>query len=195
MTAMNKYIFTLAFFSALAGQLIAQPGTTQKFEPEFRRLINHEAIDKEQKTLLDSDGLTDKQLTASSNAEVNMLLTRALVNEVDELQYNIEKDSILDHRLKVNYLSGLANTLRYVRVNWKNRKVNVLHLGEIIDGYKEAMQLDRENKSIVPVIEPLAYDAGSAIIAANIFEKKCRLQNFKRPAGIKILHLTPGAGF
>jgi len=195
MTAMNKYIFTLAFFSALAGQLIAQPGTTQKFEPEFRRLINHEAIDKEQKTLLDSDGLTDKQLTASSNAEVNMLLTSALVNEVDELQYNIEKDSILDHRLKVNYLSGLANTLRYVRVNWKTRKVNVLHLGEIIDGYKEAMQLDRESKSIVPVIEPLAYDAGSAIMAANIFEKNAGYKISKDLLVLKYCTLHPAQVF
>ena len=195
MTAMNKYIFTLAFFSALAGQLIAQPGTTQKFEPEFRRLINHEAIDKGQKTLLDSDGLTDKQLTASSNAEVNMLLTSALVNEVDELQYNIEKDSILDHRLKVNYLSGLANTLRYVRVNWKTRKVNVLHLGEIIDGYKEAMQLDRESKSIVPVIEPLAYDAGSAIMAANIFEKNAGYKISKDLLVLKYCTLHPAQVF
>lgn len=196
MTALEKYIFLFFATLAISYQGAAQADTNGKIlKPEFRRLINHEAIDKEQKSILSSDGKADNEFTISSNQEVNMLLTQALVNEVDDLQYQIETDSALDHRLKVNYLSGLSNVLKYVRLNWKSKTVNALHLEIIIDAYAKAMQLDMEGKSIESVIKPLAYDAGTAVLEAGIFNRNIGYQRSKDLLVFKYCKLHPAETF
>ena len=175
MTAVVKNLLFLAGFLAFSFCLSAQTSVKllDSFQPEFRRLINHEAIDKEQQGLLASDGRTDNQVVVSSNEEVNFLLTKLLTKggTIDELQYKIEKDSVLDHRLKVNYLTGVSNMLRYVRQNWRSRKVNILQLPVIISAYEKCMERDIHGKSIAPVVRPLSYDAGTAVLEAGIFTK------------------------
>src|SRR3954463_6763992 len=114
-----KHAIFLAGFLTISLCIAAQTDTTvlRNFNPEFRRLINHEAIDREQKGLMASDGRVDNEFVVSPNEEINFLLTRLLkkYGNIDDLQYRIETDSLLDHRLKVNYLSGLANMLHYIR--------------------------------------------------------------------------------
>ena len=142
--------------------------------PEFRRLINHEASTRN-KQYLAADGRTDDQFVASGNEEINMLLTNTLTGTIDDFQYKTETDSLLDHRLKVNSLAGMGNMLKYIRLNWHSKKVNVFQLPEIIEAYDASVKLDRAGKSIEPVIRALSYDAGTALLAAGIFEKNCGL--------------------
>jgi hypothetical protein len=175
MTASVKYGLFLAGFWAISFCLSAQTGTgvMDSFRPEFRRLINHEAIDREQQSLLSADGRVDDEMVVSANQEINFLLTRLLVKggTIDKLQYKIETDSLLDHRLKVNYLTGISNLLKYVRQNWRSRKVNILHLPVIVAAYDACMQKDIAGENIDPVIRPLTYDAGTAVLEAGIFSK------------------------
>lgn len=144
------------------------------FKPEFRRQINHEAIDAEQKLILSSDGKPDYLFTPVDNEEINLLLTNALTKKTDWLQYSIETDTLFDHRLKVVYLSGLESVLKYFRQNWTisdDRKVNPLHLTDIINAYEACMNADRNGNTIESFVRELTYDAGMAIISAGIFEK------------------------
>lgn len=167
------------------------------FQPEFRRLINHEAIDKEQKNLLAADGKADNEFVVSSNDEINFMVTRLLTRggEIDELQYKIEKDSTLDHRLKVNYLTGLGNMLRYVRMNWKSRKVNIMQLPVLIKAYTESMQRDLAGQSIIPVIQPLTYDAATALLEAGIFAKNAGYRQARDLLILKYCVLHPSRTF
>ena len=96
---------------------------------------------------MSSDGKTDNSFSPSSNEEINFWLNQALVKKVDAMQYSIETDKIFDHRLKVNYLKGLENLLKYYRTNWKSRgpdKVNPLELPDILQAYQECVELDRK---------------------------------------------------
>ena len=200
MTAGVKYsIILTSFFLAISATLIAQTGASVKdsFEPEFRRLINHEAITREQKGLLASDGKVDNEFVVSNNEEVNFLLTRILIKggAIDEIRYRIEKDTIFDHRLKVNYLTGLANVLKYVKQNWRSRKVNILHLPDIITAYDECMQKDRKGQSISPVVSPLPYDAGVAVLAADIFNKNGGYKDMRDLMVLKYCTLHPSRTF
>ncbi|MET0392319.1 MAG: hypothetical protein ABW019_04225 [Chitinophagaceae bacterium] len=176
MTAVVKYAFWVTVSWMISAGLCAQQTSVSimdSFEPEFRRLINHEAIDREQQGLLASDGRTDNDFVASSSPDINFLLTRLLVKggTVDKLQYRIETDSLLDHRLKVNYLTGVSNLLKYVRQNWRSKKLNIMQLPAIIAAYDSCMQRDLSGRSIEPVISHLSYDAGTAVLQANIFSK------------------------
>lgn len=182
MISMTKYIFTI-LFCAIASSCFSQGLAVydtikdfKNFQPEFRRLINHEAIDKEQKNILNSDGKADYQFSASANDEVNFFITSALVNKVDWLQYKIEKDTLLDHRRKVQYLKGLENVLQYFRNSWKKKQVNPSSLPVIISGYEKCMQKDFAGKSIQPIIDALPYDAGVAVLQADIFDKNIGYQ-------------------
>lgn len=161
----------LAGLTMQAQMMTDTNGTKIIIKSEFRRLINHEAIDKEQSGLLSSDGRSDDQFVVSANEEINVLLTNTLVNTVDEFQLKTETDSTLDHRLKVNYLVGMSNMLKYVRLNWTSKKVNALRLPDIISGYKKCIEKDHEGQSIVTVLEPLPYDVGTTILASGIFNK------------------------
>ncbi len=178
----NLFRYLTVFIPVLLFQLVRAQGPAlpdtivipADYKPEFNRLRNHELIDGEQRSIMASDGKVDNHFSPSANAEVNFLITKALTRDVDILQYSIETDSLFDHRLKVNYLKGLENILRYYRQNWKIRsekKVNAIHLAPILNAYKACMQKDRENGSIEPIIKSLPYDAGTVIINAGIFDK------------------------
>jgi hypothetical protein len=168
------------------------------YKPEFRRQLNHDGIDGEQKTIMNGDGREDNQFTPSDKDEVNQLLTRALVRKTDWLQYRIETDSTLDHRLKVFYLSGMENLLKYFRQNWKqtgDRKVNPLNLSLIIDAYETCMKTERNGQSIEYIIYALPYDAGTNLLFANIFDKNAGYQPARNRLVLKLCNLHPDRVF
>ncbi|HET6994042.1 MAG TPA: hypothetical protein VFI06_03620 [Chitinophagaceae bacterium] len=157
------------------------------YKPEFNRLRNHELIDAEQTGILNSDGKTDRFFIPTVNDEVNFLLTRALTKQVDILQYDIETDSVFDHRLKVNYLKGLENVLHYYRQNWKGRsdkKLNPVYLPWILHAYQECVAKDRTGESIETIVNQLPYEAGAALMNAGIFDKNPGYQ----PARISLIY-------
>jgi hypothetical protein len=200
MIATTRYLFLLA--SILTTTLASSQGlsaidtlwTPANFKPAFSRERNHDLINTEQKYIMSSDGRQDNSFTPSSNEEVNFWLNQALLNTVDQLQFSIETDKVFDHRLKVNYLKGLENVLRYYRTNWKSygsARVNPLELGDILQAYQECMEKDRKNESIESIVDPLPYDAGTVIINAGIFNKnpgyqKCKNELFRKYCGMHL---------
>lgn len=168
------------------------------YKPEFRRQLNHDGIDGEQKTIMNADGRADNQFTPSDKEEINQLLTRSLVRKTDWLQYRIETDSTLDHRLKVYYLSGLENLLKYFRQNWKqtgDRNVNPLNLSLIIDAYEACMKIERKGASIEYIVYDLPYDAGTNLLNANIFDKNAGYQPARNRLVLKLYKLHPDRVF
>lgn len=196
MTALVKYGFLVSGFWLISSGLCAQQTNVSimdSFKPEFRRLINHEAIDKEQQSLLASDGRVDNEFVASSNPDVNFLLTRVLSKggAIDQLQYNIERDSLLDHRLKVNYLTGVSNLLKYVSQNWRSKRMNIMQLPAVVHSYESCMEKDIAGRSIEPVVRNLSYDAGRAVLAAGIFAKNAGYQPSRDLLVLKYCTLYP----
>ena len=199
MRVLSKYLFIL-FLAQIASlclpaQMMDDTNGGRIFKPEFRRLINHEAIDKEQNNLLSADGRVDKQFVVTANDEVNMILTNSLIGTVDEFQFKTETDTLLDHRLKVNYLTGIANILKYIRVNWQSKKVDVLHLPVIIEAYDYSIKTDRSGKSIEPIIRALPYDVGTAVLASGIFDKNAGYKSAKDLLILKYCTLNPSETF
>jgi hypothetical protein len=179
MTALNKYLILLLLLAPglSDAQGVSLPDTVKipsTYKPALNRERNHDLIDKEQKAILGSDGKADKLFTPSSNEEINFLVTQALVKKVDNLQYLIETDKVFDHRLKVNYLSGLEYLLKYFKQYWRprsDRKVNPSNLPAIVNAYEQCVKKDRNGESIESIVSGLTYDAGMNVINATIFEK------------------------
>lgn len=196
MMSILKYTILLAGFQAFSLFVEAQMDTTLlKIKPPKNRELFHDNIDKEQKSLLSADGKADNFFTVSGNEEVNLMITKSLTRQIDELQYKIEKDSLLDHRLKVNSLIGVSNILKYVRLNWRNKKVNVLHLPDVIEAYEACMEKERAGESIEPIIRKLTYDGGNAVLAADVFAKNPGYKAAKDLMILKYCVLKPAETF
>lgn len=199
MMTKTKYItFLLAIQSVsfcLSAQMMDDTNGIKIFKPEFRRLINHEAIDKEQKNILSADGKTDEHFVVSTNEEINMMLTNVLINSVDEFQEKTETDSLLDHRLKVNYLTGVSNVLRYVRLNFRSKKVNILNLPTILEAYEKSIQQDKAGKSVETILQPLTYDVGTTVLASGIFDRNMGYKAAKDLMILKYCLLRPAETF
>lgn len=171
------------------------PGT---YKPEFKRLRNHDAIDAEQQSIRQSGNKSGSSFSPTFDADINFLVTQALVKKVDALQYLIETSNRLDHRLKVNYLYGLESLLKYFRLNWKvksDQQVNPALLPQILNAYETCMELDREGKSILVILDPLPYDAGMTVINASIFEKNPGYQDVQHGLVLKYCVLHPEKTF
>ncbi|MBI5370592.1 MAG: hypothetical protein HZA79_01060 [Sphingobacteriales bacterium] len=200
MIAFTRYFILsclLAAFAASEAQGLTHFDTLTipaGYKPEFSRERRHDLIDAEQKLILASDGLPDDQFAPSDKEEINQLLTRSLVRKTDWLQYRIEKDTVLDHRLKVFYLSGLENLLKYFRQNWRqpgDRHINPANLSLIIDSYEACMQAERNGETIENIIYNLPYDAGTNVISAYIFEKNPGYQPARNRLVLKLCNLHP----
>ncbi len=200
MMKLRTYI-TFCFFMLIASSLSAQGVSIadtvkipQSYKPEFRRQLNHDKIDAEQKAILASDGIADSFFNTSKNDDVNYIVTQTLIKKVDNLQFLIESDTLFDHRLKVNYLYGLENVLKYFNITWKqnsDKKVNPSSLPLIISAYEDCIEKDRNKKSIESVISRLPYDAGNAVLGASIFDKNAGYINSKNNLVLKYCLLHP----
>jgi hypothetical protein len=139
----------------------------RNLNPEFRRQLNHDYIDKEQKAF--ADNKTSSQI--STTREVEFYIHQSIQNKVDEIQFNIEKDTILDHRLKVQYLHGLANVLKYINNNRRSSTYAASYIPATISSYEKLMEADRSQNNIETTIAELPYEVGNAVMKANIFEQ------------------------
>ncbi len=197
MSRTSRYLFVLTSFLLIFTSLGAQMDSMllKSMKPPKNRELFHDQLDKEQALLLAADGKADGEFVVSANEEINLLLTNSVVHRVDQLQYGIETDTLTDHRLKVSYLTGLTSMLKYVRQNYRTRKLNVLRLPDILDAYQECIQLDRKGLSIATVLDPQSYDAGMAVLAAGIFYKNTGYADARSALILKYCTLHPAQTF
>ena len=140
-------------------------------KPPKNRELFHDYVDREQRNILHIYGKTDLDFIVSSNEEINYQVTRSLINKVDALQCQIEKDTTMGSQVKIGYLRGMEKMLKYINGNLKARRVSISSLPRMIESYETAMHKDHIGESIDIVIDESSYDVGSAIVNSNAFEK------------------------
>ncbi len=176
MTAVSRYLIlpvvllvlsiqgkTQNSFASLADTSRKATGCTAP----INRQLFHDYIDKEQSLILQSDGKNDNQFSPSANAEVNLLLTKSVVNRVDRIQCRIENDSLLGHSQKIRYLRGVDYLLKFYTSNRAAKRVNPLMLPDIIAAFEQCMEADIAGKSIEPIIQKLSYDLAYSVVNAD----------------------------
>ncbi|WP_207492132.1 hypothetical protein [Aridibaculum aurantiacum] len=143
------------------------------------RKIFHENIDKAQRSVDRLDKKDDKALNVGNNEEVNLQVSYALFNKVDDLQDRIELDSTLDANNKIKFLRGVSEALASFEVNFRNKAIKHDQLPSVIDAYVEAMQLELNGKSILPLIEENDLEVGQVIVRCFPFQKNAGIAESK----------------
>lgn len=173
MIATPRYLVLLICLLAFK-PLLAQaedPDPVKDLNPPKNRELFHDFVDKQQKEILRSDGKADNEFRPSSDDEINFILTKAVTTKVDWVQYRIEKDTSLSSQVKIKYLRGLENVLKYFNNNWRRGNVSPTQFPLIIDEYENCMKADMANKPIDVIVDRQPYEVGVTLISSGIFDK------------------------
>jgi hypothetical protein len=127
-------------------------------------MLWHDNIDREQKRLLALDGKADDSANLTRDPQTNQKIAEAMIRQVDELQQKIELDSTLTGQSKIKYLRSLESMVRGYNNNCQKKDFGPAIAPALVEAFKNAMQLDRQNKSIEPVIARSSYGVGMILI-------------------------------
>ncbi|QJB33969.1 hypothetical protein HF324_22720 [Chitinophaga oryzae] len=158
---MRKILLLLLLAASQSSLVHAQNGHLQI---PISRQGFHDNIDKEQAAAAKFDGKADDLVKVSDDQTINLQVTNALLKEVDDMQIEIERDSALDHRLKVKYLTGLYTVVKDYNQKRSRRKIEPEEAPSMISAYRNMMRADIKGKSIEPYIKNLSFDASERII-------------------------------
>jgi hypothetical protein len=172
--------------------LLAQGGNSLKpFKPDIKRSLFHEYIDKSQRTALRVDGTADAQFSLSNDDEINFIVTDALTQAVDSMQYKIEKDSAIDHRHKVAYLIGLDKMLKAFATDVKKRSFAVSNWPQVLETYQAAIDKDKREESIEALVLSKGYDVGHMLVVSGAFDGNAGFRAAKNTVLYKYMQLHP----
>lgn len=153
------YSYALVFSLSLCAQT-ASPG----FKIQQERKLWHDNIDKEQKRLLGLDGKADEVIQASKDQNVNLEIADVMIRQVDLLQEKIELDSTLSGQMKIKNLRSLETMVRGYNNHFRRKDFPPSIAPALFDAFIRAMEIDRLNGSIAPVIEENSYGIGSILV-------------------------------
>jgi hypothetical protein len=162
---MKQKLSLLTLFGSLfiAVNVFGQP-TSYPYKVEQTRMLWHDNIDKEQKRLLALDGRADDSITISKDDNINLQIADALIRQVDELQKQIELDSVMTGQAKIKWLRSLETMLRGYNNNYKKRDFTPSIAPGLFASFQEAMDLDKKGLSIEPVVEENSYAVGKILV-------------------------------
>ena len=158
------------YFSAVASFIFFSVYSQQAPIPLMRQIF-HDKIDQSQKSIDKTDHKQDNLFKAGSDEDVNQQLTYALFTKVDEMQNSIEADADLDANNKIKFLRGLNDALAAFESAYQYKKMNAVELPNLLSAYNEAMQLEKRDQSMVPVVEQYEIEIGEILIKTFAFQK------------------------
>lgn len=189
---MNKLLVIITLGIIYSGSSFAQ-----KINIPISRQGFHDNIDKEQVNADKFDGKTDNLVKVSDDQNMNLQVTNAIFKMVDDMQVEIEKDTALDHRLKVKYLSGIQQLLKDYNTKRAYRRIEADEAPSMVLAYRNMMHADVKGQSIYPYARTLSFEAGERIIEAfanNPGYKESRAEMFSKFAFKNLETIMPKLG-
>jgi hypothetical protein len=178
MMAITRYLCFLVSYQLVSLCVIAQVDSsaihTDSSEVKalvipLNRQLAHENIDKEQLLALNYDS-TNGNFFRDSAQKNKDSARQALTTTIDSLQYQIERDSLLNHNKKLYYLKGLQSLLRNLKYGWRSKQFDPATLAAVVKAYDECMELDKNNIAIDSFINKLDYYIATPVIRSSAFD-------------------------
>ncbi len=156
----------------------------------FQRQRFHDRIREEQTKCDKEDGKLDSFIKVSSNDEVNLLVTDALIRRINGLKDYVEtSDKVTTNNEKIRQLNFIEELVRNFRLDWKRKKFNPLLAPALIDNFEKIFKANMDTLSMVPFIREAPYAAG--MINAEIFNKNSGYQESKKILFLKYTSSNP----
>ncbi|MRG47764.1 hypothetical protein GFS24_21755 [Chitinophaga sp. SYP-B3965] len=191
---MRKLLLIICLGIVYSNWVSAQP---QQIKIPIQRQIFHDNIDKEQVTADKFDSKTDNYIKVGDDEAINLQVTNALIKQVDDIQIEIEKDTALDQRLKVKYLSGLQQVLKDYNSKRAFRRIDAAEAPSIVQAYRSMMLADIKGQSIYPIARKLSFESGDKLVEVfndNPGYKESRQEMFSKYAFKNLEDIMPKLG-
>jgi hypothetical protein len=158
---MNKSILLVAFlFCSVAGLNAQAP-----YKIATDRLLWHDNIDKQQRKIMNDSGT----VTIVSDPVTQEKIKAALITGIDDLQRSIETDTSQNTNTKKKYLRNTEYLLRGYNENWAKKDFSPSIAPELLQAFKESINLDKRNESIKPVVDAASYPVGKIIVECFLY--------------------------
>src|ERR1700722_4450865 len=156
--------FVVVLFFGLSLKGVAQPNS-YPFRPAPDRMLWHDKVDQEQLRLIAmGNGKSDSVIRLTGDDAINLQITDALCRRVDDLQQQIEFDSLLNSNGKKKYLRGLGVMLSGFEKGYLAKEIPASMAPDLVAAFTEAMQLDEKSLSIEPVVARHPYAVGNILL-------------------------------
>lgn len=156
--------FLLVPYSLLSCMHLYAQTANPNFKIQQERKLWHDNIDREQKRLLALDGKADDIIQASKDDNINLGIADVMIRQVDLLQEKIETDSTLTGQMKIKNLRSLESMIKGYNNHYHQRDFPASMAPLLFDAFVKAMEIDRMNMSIEPVIASNSYGVGKILI-------------------------------
>lgn len=154
---MKPYLLSGSLLLLIAHAAQAQT-TDRPFKIAMQRVLWHENIDKQQIKLFAS-------ITKSIPDEsVSLQITDAVGRRVDELQEQLETDSLLSSQAKIKYLRNVESTLQQYSQRRGQKDFPAAVAPALIKGLADCIYLDRKGESFEPVIDANDYGVAKMLL-------------------------------
>lgn len=154
---MRIYIHFIVICLLIWQTNLAQTSISIKVPTE--RELWHGNIDKQQKKAIQ----INNQGKVSADTTISLHVMDALVRGIDELQNQIEIDSTLSGQGKIKYLRSIDFLLQGYMSNLNRRDYPAALAPALIKAFGQCMELDKQRKSIAPVIAANDYGVGKIL--------------------------------
>ena len=161
-----RFLFSVTIFFLFTQSLSAQvvlTYDTMKVEVPLRRQMFHDRLDKEQKRIDKLDGKVNQVLSLSSNEDLNVQITDAILRRVDEIQFRIESNPNADNNAKIRYVTLLEKMLIAYGNMVRDDRAKASFAPELLELFQKCMAADMQSASIAPIIAASNFEAGELI--------------------------------
>jgi len=159
-----RLVFTVLALNNLL--MIEAQSTSYPYKIAQERILWHDNIAKQQKRLVIPN--TDS-VNVSKDAGVNKLVAESMLRRVDKLEQQIELDTAISGQVKTKYLRSMESLVMGFADNYNKRDFSPSIAPALINAYVACIQLDRQNKSIQPIVEANAYAVGKILVECFLY--------------------------
>jgi len=132
------------------------------------RRIFHDKIKEEQRLVDKADGRLDGLVKVSTNPDVNIQVTDALIRKINVLRNDIEiNNAIPSNNDKVRYLRYVEDLLKDFLLTWKTHQLNPSLAPLLVNNFTEIMMANIKGENMTPLLIKVPYEVGE--INASIF--------------------------
>jgi hypothetical protein len=114
----------------------------------------------------------------------------SLFDKVAEIENYIQTQPI-DTSKKIVFLNGLQEALRSFEYYYKTNQLNENAIGELMDSYKKALDLDWHASSIFPVVRESAVEIGAILVTCSPFKSNIGIYESKEFVVSKAFQKNP----
>ena len=137
-----------------------------------------------------ADGKFDNFIKVSSNEEVNLLVTDALIRRVNELRDFVETSSkVTTNNEKIRQLNYIEELVKNFRYDWKQKRFNPVLAPALVDNFEKIFKANIDSQSMVSFIREAPYAVG--MVNVEIFNKNQGYAESKKILYLKYTEANP----